>query len=261
MRKIPRRLLKNKYKLLAYSSIFVAFGLAFYMITVPSLIDKKMYTYPQVQLNPDPIVIPPPSPLPPTPTPETLLGHKTYTSDKLNLKFEYATKIKAGTKIIPISVTEYGNTIYIHDSGKGIDKSINRYIEVSERNFRDSLEQSVKKIFIEKPQYCRIFVSKTGSRADISPLKLNATEIATVQATVAVTEDGGVDHEKSKLRQQICGYNFGFFTFDQKHPDKLLFIRPWGLNGDVAGVSSTLHSNIIENDKNLYWESTIDFVR
>ena len=263
MRKTPRHFIKDKYKLLAYSSIFVAFGLAFYIFTVPSLIEKKMYSRPRVLLNPDPIVTQPRSPSPtptPTPTPEALMGHKTYASEKLNLKFEYATRIKAGTKIIPQTVTEIGNTIYIHDFDKAPSKSTSRHIEVNKRYSHQDLEWNVRQIFMEKPHYCQIMVRKLDER-DTTPMRLDYSEIARIQVANPVKSEGGVDLQKLYERQKVCGYHSGFFTFDKNHPDVLLFIRTSGQNGDDPVIHTVLYSNIFENNKNLHWQSTIDFIK
>ncbi len=245
---------------IAYAAIALLFFAWVYAVSVPFYILKNTNPFPEQQIILTPLVTPPPSPRAPTPTPEALMGHKTYASEKLNLKFEYATKIKAGTKIIPLRVSEIGNIIYVHDADRGPDILRDRYIEVTDRNFRETLEDTVKKIFIEKPQYCRIVVSKTDERK-VSAHRFDLSEIARIQAKVATSTDNGVDSVKSELRRKICGYNSGFFTFDQKHPDKLLFIRSWGLNGNDPVLQTFLYSNIIEDNKNLPWESTIEFIR
>lgn len=268
MKKITKKLKKDKYKTIAYSLIPIVMGIVAYFFTVPSIIEDRIYQMGKVQLRSDPIIVRSPAPTKqPTPTPEALMGHKTYRSEKLNIMFEYPTKVKSGISTTSLTATEIGNIIYINDVNKFPDKINNYYIEVvGARNFRDTLEDTMETLFLEKPRYCEVHVYNTEEMRTAPEFGFHASEMARIQTRPASLERVDGDHEAkialSREWRDNCGYEGGYFTYDTKHPSVLLFIHLIGHYGDYVGSSASnrLFSNIIENGENLSWEETIKFI-
>jgi len=253
---------KLNYKLIAYACIGLVFGLVLHNHKVYSEKKERMATYPIVELRKDPIPTPKPSPKPPTPTPEALMGNVTFTSNKLNISFTYATRVKSGQTTSSLTATEVGNAVYIHEIGKPPTLFSNHFVKVLDKDPRLDLEKAVKFMFLDKPQYCGIrFYEKNE---DLPKLRFNITEIARINVQHPPSgSNQKIDYEKYQKWQDTCVFRLGFFAYDISRPDKLLFIRDTGQYGDYVGTngSNILYSNIIEEDRNLRWYQTLDFLK
>lgn len=173
-----------------------------------------------------------------------------YKSDKLGISFVYAANLGGLQRI---NVKETKNKIYLYVDGQSPESG--KFVEVSEKEAKDTLEQALLKRANKaaKPNNCRYSgesiqsksryypSGKTYTLGDIGPANIDAN------ASIDV-----IDSEMRKCNPSSRG-GVGYFLTDSVHPNKLLYFS-FGHDNLPSGLTTK------GNNMSYNWDETIQFL-
>ncbi|MDP2647627.1 MAG: hypothetical protein Q8P35_00040 [Candidatus Yanofskybacteria bacterium] len=146
---------------------------------------------------------------------------KTYTSQNLGIRFQYAETQPNSTQ--KISVSETTDRVYVYPAGT--QSTSGQYVRVFAKTASDTLVDSVKKQVLQNFPQCQVLPISSGSNlqaVQLLPPQGNASACPSAYANI----DG-----------------LAYFAMDPSKPDKLIFFSI-GQYAILAGSTVTWHSTL-----------------